>query len=116
MLDRYLGAEFRDGLGKLKDKVESERRPVPPPPPPTATLGVPEQPGVVPGAPMPDGTTAPVPGAPAADAGAAQPEQRLQRPIRPRVKRQRHHHRRHSPRRAAQDACQAAKAPVMTGG
>ena len=28
MLDRYLGAEFRDGLGKLKDKVESERRPV----------------------------------------------------------------------------------------
>jgi hypothetical protein len=72
MLDRYLGAEFRDGLGKLKDKVETERRPVPPPPPPSATLGVPEQPGAVPGAPMPDGT-APVPGAPAADAGAAQP-------------------------------------------
>ena len=73
MLDRYLGAEFRDGLGKLKDKVESERRPVPPPPPPTATLGVPEQPGAVPGAPLPDGTTAPVPETPAADAGPAQP-------------------------------------------
>ena len=74
MLDRYLGAEFRDGLVKLKDKVESERRPMAPPPPPTATLGVPEQPGMVPGAPMPDGTAAPVPGAPAADAGAAQPQ------------------------------------------
>ena len=74
MLDRYLGAEFRDGLGKLKDKVETERRPVPPPPPPTATLGVPEQPGAVPGATLPDGTTAPVPGAPAAEAGAAQPQ------------------------------------------
>ena len=73
MLDRYLGAEFRDGLGKLKDKVESERRPVPPPPPPTATLGAPEQPGVVPGAPIPDGPTAPAPGTPEADAGAAQP-------------------------------------------
>ena len=72
MLDRYLGAEFRDGLVKLKDKVESERRPMAPPPPPTATLGVPEQPGT--GAPMPDETAAPVPGAPAADAGAAQPQ------------------------------------------
>lgn len=70
MLDRYLGAEFRDGLGKLKDKVESERRPVAPPAPPTATLSVPEQPG----APLPDGTVAPVPEAPAADAGAAQPQ------------------------------------------
>jgi hypothetical protein len=77
MLDRYLGAEFRDGLAKLKDKVETERRPVAPPPaPPTATLGVPEQQGAAPGAPMPDGTAAPVPGAPAsgADAGAAQPQ------------------------------------------
>src|SRR4026208_1088102 len=59
MLDRYLGAEFRDGLGKLKDKVESERRPVPPPPPPTATLGVPEQPGAVPGAALPPGAAPP---------------------------------------------------------
>jgi hypothetical protein len=73
MLDRYVGAEFRDALVKLKDKVESERKPVAPP---TATLGVPEQPGMVPGAFMPDGTVAPVPGAPppAADAGATQPQ------------------------------------------
>lgn len=72
MLDRYVGAEFRDGLLKLKDKVESERRPMAPPAPPTATLGVPEQPGMVPGTLMPDGTVVPVPGAPppAADAGA----------------------------------------------
>jgi hypothetical protein len=79
MLDRYLGAEFRDGLQKLKDKVESERRPMAPPAPPTATLGVPEQPGMVPGMvpgmPMPDGMVAPMPGAPApADAGVAQPQ------------------------------------------
>ena len=70
MLDRYIGAEYRDALAKLKDKIESERRPVAPPPaPPTATLGVPEQ-------PLPDGTAAPVPGTspPAADAGAAQPQ------------------------------------------
>jgi hypothetical protein len=73
LLDRYLGAEFRDGLANLKDKVESERRPVEPPPaPPTATLGGPEQEGAVPGAPMPDGTAAPAPGAPS-DAGAAEP-------------------------------------------
>lgn len=72
MLDRYLGAEFRDGLAKLKDKVESERRPVAPPPaPPTATL-TPEQPGMVPGTPLPDGTVAPMPGVmPAPDAGVA---------------------------------------------
>lgn len=71
MLDRYVGAEFRDGLQKLKDKVELERKPMAPPAPPTATLGVPDQPGMVPGTFMPDGTVVPVPGAPppAADAG-----------------------------------------------
>ncbi|MGH6824462.1 SRPBCC family protein [Methyloceanibacter sp.] len=69
MLDRYIGAEYRDALAKLKDKIETERKPLAPPPPPTATLGVPEQPGVVPGAPLQDGTAAP-----AADAGAAQPQ------------------------------------------
>ena len=73
MLDRYVGAEFRDGLTKLKDKVEFERRPVAPPPPPTATLGVPEQPGMVPGALMPDGTFAPVPEAPPAADAEVQP-------------------------------------------
>jgi uncharacterized protein YndB with AHSA1/START domain len=69
LLDRYIGAEYRDALAKLKDKIETERKPMAPPPPPTATLGVPEQPGAVPGAP-----TQAVPGAPAAEAGAAQPQ------------------------------------------
>jgi Polyketide cyclase / dehydrase and lipid transport len=32
MLDRYVGAEFSDGLGKLKELIESERRPTAPPP------------------------------------------------------------------------------------
>jgi hypothetical protein len=74
MLDRYVGAEYRDALVKLKDKIETERRPVAPAPP-TATIGVPEQPGVVdPNAVAPDGTAATAPGTPpAADAqGAAQ--------------------------------------------
>ena len=116
MLDRYLGAEFRDGLVKLKDKVELERRPMAPPPPPTATLGVPEQPGMVPGAPMPDETAAPVPGAPAADAGAAQPQaapapadpaaDQAATPPPPAAQ---------PAARATQDACQAAKASVTTG-
>jgi len=73
MLDRYIGAEYRDALAKLKDKIETERKPMAPmPAPPTATLGTPEQPG----APAPEGTAAPVPGAPppAADAGVAQPQ------------------------------------------
>lgn len=77
MLDRYIGAEYRDALAKLKDKIETERKPMAPmPAPPTATLGTPEQPGAVPGAPAPEGTAAPVLAAPppAADAGAAQPQ------------------------------------------
>ena len=74
LLDRYIGAEYRDALAKLKDKIETERKPMAPPPPPTATLGVPEQPGAVPAAPTQDGTAAPVPGAPAAEAGVAQPQ------------------------------------------
>ena len=31
MLDRFLGIDYRQGLAKLKDKVETERRPVAPP-------------------------------------------------------------------------------------
>src|SRR5215831_5697533 len=49
LLDRYVGAEYRDALATLKDKIETERKPMAPPPPPTATLGVPEQSGAVPG-------------------------------------------------------------------
>ncbi|MFZ0396804.1 MAG: SRPBCC family protein, partial [Methyloceanibacter sp.] len=36
LLDRYVGAEYRDALAKLKDKIETERKPMAPPPP-TAT-------------------------------------------------------------------------------
>src|SRR5215468_7859160 len=59
LLDRYVGAEYRDALAKLKDKIESERRPAPPPAPPTAAIGTPEQPGVA-----PNGTAVPAPGTP----------------------------------------------------
>jgi hypothetical protein len=45
LLDRYIGAEYRDALAKLKDKIETERKPVAPMPP-SATI-VPEQPGAV---------------------------------------------------------------------
>jgi len=30
LLDRYVGAEYRDGLAKLKDRIETERRPTAP--------------------------------------------------------------------------------------
>ena len=38
LLDRYIGAEYRDALAKLKDKIETERKPVAPMPP-SATIG-----------------------------------------------------------------------------
>jgi hypothetical protein len=60
LLDRYVGAEYRDALAKLKDKIESERKPIAP--------SVAEQP--------PSGTAAPAPGtpAPAAEAPGAIPQ------------------------------------------
>ncbi|MGC2411017.1 MAG: SRPBCC family protein [Methyloceanibacter sp.] len=47
LLDRFVGAEYRDGLAKLKERIESERRPTAPgvsatPPMTTSTAG--EQP------------------------------------------------------------------------
>jgi hypothetical protein len=74
LLDRYVGAEYRDALAKLKDKIESERKPIAPSvAPPTATIGGPEQPGAT----APNGTAAPTPEpAPTAEApGAAAPPQ-----------------------------------------
>ena len=68
LLDRYVGAEYRDALAKLKDKIESERRPVAPSAPPTAAIGPPEQPGAV----APNGAAAQVPGTPAEAPGAQQ--------------------------------------------
>jgi hypothetical protein len=60
LLDRYIGAEYRDALAKLKDKIETERKPVAPMPP-SATI-VPEQPGAVAPGVAPEGA---VPGTPA---------------------------------------------------
>jgi hypothetical protein len=73
LLDRYVGAEYRDALAKLKDKIESERKPVAPPAPPTAAIGTPERPGVV----APDGAAAPAPGTPptASEAPGTAPQQ-----------------------------------------
>ena len=86
LLDRYVGAEYRDALAKLKDKIESERRPVAPSAPPTAAIGPPEQPGAV--APVP-GTSAPAeapgaqqaaPAAPAAQTATPSPPEPAQQP------------------------------------
>lgn len=60
MLDRYVGAEYSDGLTKLKELIESERRPTAPSPVPP----VPEQPAVAPDA---GADAAPQDAAPAAD-------------------------------------------------
>jgi hypothetical protein len=97
MLDGFVGAEYRSGLDRLKEKIESERRPTAPTvsetPPggvsteaeqPSAALppgAVPPQGGAVPqGAAVPPGQAAPAAGAPAAGTaqigttpGAAQP-------------------------------------------
>ena len=76
LLDRYVGAEYRDALAKLKDKIESERKPIAPSvAPPTATIGGPEQPGVaVPNGTAPSGTAAPGTPAPTAEAPGAVPQ------------------------------------------
>jgi hypothetical protein len=71
LLDRYVGAEYRDALAKLKDKIESERKPVAPPPPPTAAIGTPEQPSAV----APDGAAAPGTPPSAAEAPGTVPQQ-----------------------------------------
>jgi hypothetical protein len=47
LLDRYVGAEYRDGLAKLKERIESERRPTAPSvsaTPPMTTSTTTEQP------------------------------------------------------------------------
>jgi Polyketide cyclase / dehydrase and lipid transport len=73
MLDGFVGAEYRTGLERLRDKVESDRRPTMPTMIPTPQAVFPTQPGqpgatLPPGAPPPPG--APVPQAPQAGAGA----------------------------------------------
>lgn len=74
MLDRYVGAEYREGLAKLKELIESERRPTAPSvstvPPGLSTA--PEQPAAAGAVPE---NTAPAPAASeqAAPEAAAQP-------------------------------------------
>jgi carbon monoxide dehydrogenase subunit G len=90
MIDGFVGAEYQAGLDRLKEKIESERRPTAPsigqtPPPggesteleqPSAALPpgtVPPQGGAVPqGAALPPGQAAPAAGAAAPASGAAQ--------------------------------------------
>ncbi|HKQ55971.1 MAG TPA: SRPBCC family protein [Methyloceanibacter sp.] len=86
MLDGLVGAEYRNGLELLREKVEADRRPTMPTMVPAPQQGVtiqPEQPAapIPPGAPVPPGA-APQAGAPAATAApqpdaapAAQPSQ-----------------------------------------
>lgn len=73
LLDRFVGAEYRDGLAKLKERIEAERRPTAPSvsatPPTTASTA--EQPAAA----SPD--AAPV-GAPAGPAPTADPSQTTQ--------------------------------------
>ncbi|MGB6910765.1 MAG: SRPBCC family protein [Methyloceanibacter sp.] len=75
MLDRYVGAEYNDGLTKLKELIESERRPTAPSPvPPVAVPMAPEQPAAV--APEAGEVVVPADAAPPAEAEApAAPEQ-----------------------------------------
>jgi hypothetical protein len=69
LLDRYVGAEYRDGLAKLKDRIETERRPTAPSAaatPPMTTSTTAEQPSAAtPGA-------SPASAAPAADPAQTQ--------------------------------------------
>jgi hypothetical protein len=71
LLDRFVGAEYRDGLAKLKERIETERRPTAPSvsaTPPTTSTAVSEQPGAA----SPDAGPAGAP--PAADPSQAAPQ------------------------------------------
>jgi len=75
MLDGFVGAEYRTGLERLRDKVEADRRPTMPTMMPTPQTGVttqPEQPSATlpPGAALPPGAPVPQGAAPQAGAGA----------------------------------------------
>jgi hypothetical protein len=76
MLDGLVGAEYRTGLERLRDKIEADRRPTMPSMVPTPQAVVPTQPGqpgatLPPGAPLPPGASVPQGAAPQAGAGAA---------------------------------------------
>jgi hypothetical protein len=75
MLDGFIGAEYRAGLDKLKEKIEADRRPTASPTlgvvPPGGVSTQPEQPSAA----LPPGAAAPSPGAPVAPGGTPPPGQ-----------------------------------------
>ena len=83
MLDSFIGAEYRAGLDKLKEKIEADRRPLASPtlsvtPPAPSVSSQPEQPSAaLPGGAAPSGTSVPPTGTPApgqpAQAGTGAP-------------------------------------------
>jgi Polyketide cyclase / dehydrase and lipid transport len=83
MLDSFIGAEYRSGLDKLKEKIEADRRPLASPtlsvtPPAPSVSSQPEQPSAaLPGGAAPSGTSVPPTGTPApgqpAQAGTGAP-------------------------------------------
>lgn len=68
MLDRIVGSEYRDGLAKLKDRIEGERQPTVSAVPPVAATpeGGVSSAAATPAGETPQGGTPPVTGAPAA--------------------------------------------------
>ena len=73
MLDGFVGAEYRAGLDRLREKIEAERRPTMPTMVPPPQAGVPMQPGQPAGA-LPPGA-APLPGTAAPQGAAVAPGQ-----------------------------------------
>lgn len=82
LLDRFVGAEYRDGLAKLKEVIETERRPTAPSvgaTPPTTSTAVSEQPGTA----SPDAGSAGTPPGGAASQAAPQAAQTTTAPESP---------------------------------
>jgi len=76
MLDSFIGAEYRAGLEKLKEKIEADRRPLASPTlsatPPPPSVSSAEQPSALPGGAAPSGTPVPPTGTPAPPAAGSQ--------------------------------------------
>ena len=73
MLDGFVGTEYSAGLGRLREKIEANRRPTMPTIVPAPQAGVPGQPGQ-PAAALPPGA-APLPGTAAPQGAAVAPGQ-----------------------------------------
>ena len=75
MLDGFVGAEYRTGLDRLREKVEADRRPTMPAISPASPGGVSSQPAAPSAALPPGAAPAPAPGAPAPQGAALPPGQ-----------------------------------------